>query len=112
VGADAQEDGFAIEVTDTFFHLLAGLEGDDALGADIDTVAGAWIACLACLAPLHFEDAEITKFNATVSQEGIHNGVERLLHDFLGFQLRQACLIGDLFHNLFFSSRIRSPYEI
>ena len=89
-------------LADFFFHHLAGLERDDVLGFDIDRVAGARVPGFAGLAPLHFEDAEVPEFDATVAHQRVDDGVERELDDFLRLDLRELQLIGNELDDFFF----------
>ena len=100
-----------VEPTDTFFHLLAGLEGDDVFGLDVDPFSGPWIASLAWLAFLHLENAEVSQFDPALFQERVDNGVEGLLDNLFGFQLRQAELFGYLLDDLFLGHRSVLPTE-
>ena len=104
-GFDVRADGRLgdlLELADLLFHFLAGLERDDVLGRDIHLLAGARVAGLARLAALDLEDAEVAQLDTPVAEQRLDDGVEGFLDDFLGFQLRQAKLFGNLFDDLFF----------
>src|SRR5262249_36267126 len=65
------------------FHLLARLERDDELGRHVHLVAGARVARLARLALLDLEDPEVAQLDPPLADQGLDDGVERLLDDFL-----------------------------
>ena len=83
------------QLPDPFFHLLAGLERDHVFLGHEHLVAGAGVAGLAGGPPLHLEDAEIAKLDAALRHQGLDDGVEGLLHDFLRLQLGQPDFLGN-----------------
>src|SRR5262249_48620573 len=92
-----------------FFHLFAGLEGDDLLRLDIDAFSSARIAGFTSFAHLDFEHANVPQLGPADLNERVDNAVKGLLNDFFGFELGQPDAIGNLFDDLFLGHDVGSP---
>jgi len=95
---------------DALFHLLAGLECDDELFWDKYFFARTGVAGFPCGTPFYLKYAEIPEFDPLVLDQRIDDGIEGLLHDFLGLQLSQTDLFGNGLNN-FFLRHDKVPYE-
>ena len=80
----------AFKLFDSFFHLLARLEGDHVFFGHEHFVAGSGVARLAGGTPLHFKHAKISQLNPPLCHQRLDNRVEGLLHDLLRLELRQT----------------------
>jgi len=84
--------GATLKLADSLLHLFARFEGNHKLFGDKDFLTGARVARLASGPTLHFEDAEIPQLNPMILDQRFDDGVERLLDDFFGLQLRETNL--------------------
>lgn len=100
---------FFFHAFDAFFHFLAGLESDDKLFRNVNALTGPRISSFSCGSFFDFEDPEVAEFDSPVSDERLHDGVERLLDDLLGFELSQSDVVGDGFDDFFFCHDSHSP---
>lgn len=94
---------------DAFFHFLAGLESHDKLFRNVNALTGPRIPSFSCSSFFDLEDPEVAEFDSPVRDERLHNGVKRLLDDFLGFELSQSDVVGDGFDDFFFCHDSFSP---
>ena len=90
-----------LHFADPLFHLFARLERDDELLWYKHFIARPRVASLACGPAFYFENAEISQLDAMVLDQRFDYGIERLLDDFLGLELRQPDLLGDGLYDLF-----------
>jgi hypothetical protein len=93
--------GTAFHFSDPFFHLFARFERDHELLGDEDFITRSRVAGLASSPSFDLKNAKISEFDAVVFHQSLNNGIESLLDDFLGFELRQPNLLGDGLYDLF-----------
>jgi hypothetical protein len=99
----------ALHLADPLLHLFSGFERDHKLFGDKDFVSRAGIAGLTSRPSLDLKHAKIPQLNAMVLDQGLDDGIEGLLDDFLGLKLCQPNLFGDGFDNLFLG-HVKVPY--
>ncbi len=102
--------GSTLHFADPLLHLFARFERDHKLLRHKDFVTRTRVAGLACGPSFDLENTEIPELDAMVLDQRLHDGVERLLDNFLGLELRKSNLLGDGFNNLFLGHD-EVPYE-
>src|SRR5580704_8208836 len=104
--------GGFFQLADTFFHFLAGFERNHPFLRDIHPFAGSRISRLAGRSFLDLKDSEVPKFDPMIGDERLDNGLERLLNDLFGLELRQTNLFRNRFHDFFFGHVSSLPREM
>lgn len=102
--------GTAFHFSHSFFHLFSRFERDHELLGNKDFITRSRVASFASGPSFDFENAEISQFDAMILDEGLDDGIEGLLDDFLRFELCETNLFRDGFDNLFFGHD-GVPYE-
>src|SRR5262249_48678030 len=77
------------------------LEGDDPLGGNLHPFPGAGVACLAGLALLDLEDAEVAQLDTPFPHQRLGDAVKDPLDDLLDLELGEARLLGYRLGHLF-----------
>ena len=80
---------------------LPGLKVTTLLGGTSTRLPVRGFRALPRLAPLDFENAEISQLDSAFGKKRFHDGVKGLLNDFLGLELGQAGIVRNLFNDFF-----------
>ena len=99
-----------VELPHAGLHLLARLERDHAFRLNRHTLPRARVAGHPGLPLFDLKNAEIPQLDPTLFHQGVDQGVERLLHQLLGTELRQFDLLGDRSDNIFLGHGLNAPH--